>query len=401
MPEFKFNPDNFLTPGGALPVPKREAPASYSPLTPGHSPEEGKRGEPFAGPLVASQGFPVPNRGQPTAPASEGSKAFPGAPRGSDTVPAWLTPKEFVVNAASAQANRGLLEYINKLHGPIADKKVPTPAEMASGGSVGQPQYKAKGGFLDSVGRLLGRPKAFSGREQRRLHREQRYGRKQFNVGLQRTIRGRVRGPQRLARSLGLDVSSQETRGSQYGASDSAGAFTGLGEAFGKVSEMAEKIPGPFGRVIEYGTKFAEVLVKSIDALKNWSEDLHKFNMMFAEFSGGMAAVAAKQEVRDILLSLERGNRLAGSAEFLAEGKSELAQKTAPLEDAFQKSKALIAGELDRILAKLIDISGLTALGQALNAFLDLVTPAGNNQQVDDSSTPEDFLKKFGKPKRF
>ncbi len=43
--------------------------------------------------------------------------AHPGGPRGSDTVPAWLTPGEFVVNAASARANASLLRSINNAKG--------------------------------------------------------------------------------------------------------------------------------------------------------------------------------------------------------------------------------------------------------------------------------------------
>lgn len=40
-------------------------------------------------------------------------------PSGTDTVPAMLTPNEFVVNRASAVANRGLLERINNARGPL------------------------------------------------------------------------------------------------------------------------------------------------------------------------------------------------------------------------------------------------------------------------------------------
>lgn len=50
-----------------------------------------------------------------------------GLARGTDTVPAMLTPDEFVVNAASSVANRGLLHKINEARGPVylADGGVP------------------------------------------------------------------------------------------------------------------------------------------------------------------------------------------------------------------------------------------------------------------------------------
>ena len=45
--------------------------------------------------------------------------AMGGTARGTDTIPAMLTPGEFVVNAASSVANRGLLHQINASKGPV------------------------------------------------------------------------------------------------------------------------------------------------------------------------------------------------------------------------------------------------------------------------------------------
>lgn len=75
--------------------------------------------------------------GGAVAPAFASGGMVPGRPRGTDTVPAWLTPNEYIVNAASAKANAALLHEINKAKGPI---------------------YRAGGGFasfLDPLG-LLG-----------------------------------------------------------------------------------------------------------------------------------------------------------------------------------------------------------------------------------------------------
>src|SRR5262249_31798645 len=49
-------------------------------------------------------------------------------PRGTDRVPAFLSDHEYVVNAASAQANGGLLDKINAARAPLY---------MADGGPVG------------------------------------------------------------------------------------------------------------------------------------------------------------------------------------------------------------------------------------------------------------------------
>lgn len=81
--------------------------------------------------------------------------------RGSDTVPAMLTPEEFVINARSAKANRGLLEAINngngQVIGPYIDPGFSTP--VAPNGqstlndkllSRGGPVYLAGGGKVRS-----------------------------------------------------------------------------------------------------------------------------------------------------------------------------------------------------------------------------------------------------------
>jgi hypothetical protein len=62
-------------------------------------------------------------------------------PRGTDTVPAMLTPGEFVVNRASAMANKDLLERINGARGPVY---------KADGGIIGLFK-KAAGGMVDGV----------------------------------------------------------------------------------------------------------------------------------------------------------------------------------------------------------------------------------------------------------
>jgi TP901 family phage tail tape measure protein len=58
--------------------------------------------------------------GLPLAFASGGVVGVhPGSPQGTDTIPAWLSPREFVVNARSAQANPSLLNHINRARGPV------------------------------------------------------------------------------------------------------------------------------------------------------------------------------------------------------------------------------------------------------------------------------------------
>ncbi len=327
MREYSFDPESFQPPGGSLPVPSpgRSAPTS-SPVPPG----------------------------------------FPGEPKGTDKTPAWLTPGEYVVPAGPAMANRELLDAIKNSVGPISQRGVPSVAQMSMGGEVKEPQYMAKGGWMGGLKGLLGR----RGNVQRRM-RKKRSARMMGGA----MLRGHRGGARRFANIMGADEPAPQTSGAgSYGASASAGGMSGLGEAFGEISKVAERIPGPWGRVVEYGTKFAEVLLKSADALKNWSEDLHKFNMQFAEFSGAMAGVQARQEVRDINLSMERGQRTAGSAEYLAEGKSQLAKATSGVEDTYESLKNAVAGALDRFAASALEKMGISDFfrkaAEAINKWL-------------------------------
>jgi hypothetical protein len=66
-------------------------------------------------------------------------------PKGTDTIPAMLSEGEYVVNAASTEANRGLLEEINAAHGPLRKHgfHVGGPVIRRQGGGV---VYRQAGG---------------------------------------------------------------------------------------------------------------------------------------------------------------------------------------------------------------------------------------------------------------
>lgn len=65
-------------------------------------------------PAAGAAGPEIFARGGPVYLAAGGFQ-----PRGTDTVAAMLTPREYVVNATSAQANLGLLNHINRSAGPV------------------------------------------------------------------------------------------------------------------------------------------------------------------------------------------------------------------------------------------------------------------------------------------
>ncbi|HEX4613386.1 MAG TPA: hypothetical protein VH092_34695 [Urbifossiella sp.] len=81
------------------------------------------------GPLVLAEGLRLgilierntrrlaPPAGGEVVTRANGGSIFQS--RGTDTVPAMLTPGEYVINAASARANSGLLHRINTAKGPV------------------------------------------------------------------------------------------------------------------------------------------------------------------------------------------------------------------------------------------------------------------------------------------
>ena len=156
-------------------------------------------------------------------------------------------------------------------------------------------------------------------------------------------------------------------------------------------------IPG-----VSQAGKFVEHLGKAADRLQTFSNHLHDSNMQFAQYSGEMAVVQAEQQVREIRLAQERGGTRADSARYLAEGKSELAQTFAPLEDFGARLKNYVFGAADRVVSFVG--SPLKFIGDKANGILDYL----EGKDAADSDA-KDFLdagdkhwvKDWGKPSRF
>lgn len=130
--------------------------------------------------------------------------------------------------------------------------------------------------------------------------------------------------------------------------------FGSIGDALGGVSKIAGAIPvagGPIAGVAKLG----EVAFKSVDKLQQWTATLHNSNMVFAEFSASMAHVQAKQMVRDIDYSRDRGEARADSADKLAEGMSELRNAMAPMSDGLANLKNNIGASISKTLADMLN----------------------------------------------
>ncbi len=159
------------------------------------------------------------------------------------------------------------------------------------------------------------------------------------------------------------------------------------------------------GQVAKPFTQLADTVLYSIDKLKDWSKKLHEANMQFAEWSSAMAGVKARQEVRELQLSQERGDRRAASAETLAKGENALNQATAPMEDLFGNLENTIVGSIDQVIAGMIEglnwvlfIKTANDLIAWLNRGDDTNKPGNMNEYADKQAH---FWDQAGRPDRF
>ena len=127
------------------------------------------------------------------------------------------------------------------------------------------------------------------------------------------------------------------------------------GEVLSQFGGGLEKVAGGvFPQFQVFGT-MTKVAGESVEALRKWNTSLFEANRKFAEFSGAMAAVSARQEVRDLLLARERGERRGDFAEQQASTKHELEKSLSPWEDTFADLQAGYASQINLALTNLVN----------------------------------------------
>lgn len=102
------------------------------------------------------------------------------------------------------------------------------------------------------------------------------------------------------------------------------GAISSMGMALG---------PTPAGPALMMLGGLATAAGKAVEGLQGLTQQLHDSNMRFAEFSASMSVVQAKQELREFALGMQRGERLAPSAEGAAQAKFKTDRILAKMED--------------------------------------------------------------------
>ncbi len=181
----------------------------------------------------------------------------------------------------------------------------------------------------------------------------------------------------------------------------------GFGEGLeGTGKLMEESGMGVPGTLVKELGKLSKAVGDNAENMRAWGKNLHESNMEFAEFSGGMAAVGARQMVRDILLSQQRGNRRAATAEYEASGKHELEKAFAPFEDLFANFQNRVAGRLDRGWANILNALnkklGIDALNEAEAKKVGEMDKDANllqNWLSKEANNEQDFSQ-YGRPRR-
>lgn len=174
------------------------------------------------------------------------------------------------------------------------------------------------------------------------------------------------------------------------------------GHVMGAVAGAATLLGQPEVAIV---AEFGKAVFEAIDKLRDWGKALHDANMQFAEFSGAMAGVQARQEVRDIELGMERGERRAPIAEYLAQGRTQLERAITPWEDVIANLQAGIVGGISEDLATILEI--FSPLAEGLNRWLGRQVGGTEEESKDLSGVftrLAEFDKKFdvhGRPKRF
>ncbi len=152
---------------------------------------------------------------------------------------------------------------------------------------------------------------------------------------------------------------TKQAAGHVFGAMHSDKAEDVLGgaaDAMDSFMDGLDKAAGGMGLLKNPMTDLATGVLRSVGAVRKWSESLHANNMRFAEVSSTMAGVEARQEVRDIKLAMERGARRSETAEELAKSKNRADVALARVEDRW-------ANAMNRLSSTANDMLTFVAVG--------------------------------------
>lgn len=167
----------------------------------------------------------------------------------------------------------------------------------------------------------------------------------------------------------------------------SANVIAGAGKAYASLT-------GEKDGSVEKLADWSAGLVKSIDDLRGWTDNLKKANTQFSEFSGGMAQVAGMQQIRDINISRAHGDARAPSAEAVSKASYGLDKQINPIEDAWAILQNRITALGENLLTRVLESFGVgrmfKELGKAIDKYL------GSGEEGTDTSDFANYIHQLG-----
>lgn len=165
----------------------------------------------------------------------------------------------------------------------------------------------------------------------------------------------------------------------------------GSGGGLPPATEALFGVVGSAGEALAVVGAFGIALYETIQGVREWSRSLMESNFRIGEFSGAMQAVAAQQEIRNIELSMARGDARAGSTAVLSDAVYQLDKTLMPLENQIANAK-------NELSAKFLD--GLnTVLVPILQQISKLLEKMGYALEEHDLTDVVDYLKGYGADK--
>ena len=179
----------------------------------------------------------------------------------------------------------------------------------------------------------------------------------------------------------------------------------GIGDAMSSVGHVVGQF-GPMGKTAQGFLEMGNTVMKSVDRLKEWNQQLMEVNFKFAEYSSAMTQVQTEHEVRQIQLERERGDRRAGPARHQAEASDRLTRQMSGFEDAFGNVRSLVSTGITSIVTSVISATGLDVLGERLAQLTNLGgdnAPQGEvmTDWFDREVQSTDWAKDYGTPRAF
>jgi hypothetical protein len=138
----------------------------------------------------------------------------------------------------------------------------------------------------------------------------------------------------------------------------------GVGETMMSMGGKA----GTAGAVIAGLGMLVKGLADGAEKLQRWGDELQSSMYQVGQFSGVMKSVEAEEMRRNVLLSQDRGNALAGSARQLMESRTRLARASAPFQNAmaggWSQFLSMHFDQMSKILEYFGELLGIAKKGQ-------------------------------------